>query len=45
MDNNKEKKLIITILLQKLILSEGLSYESKKLVYKKILNEFKTINL
>lgn len=40
MDNNKEKKLVITILLQKLILLENLSYESKIIIYNKIITQF-----
>lgn len=42
MDNNKEKKLIITILLQNLILSEKLSYESKIIIYNKIITQFES---
>lgn len=38
---NNGKKLIITILLQSLMFSENLSYESKKIIYKKIINQFK----
>ncbi|MFL0167246.1 hypothetical protein [Candidatus Clostridium helianthi] len=42
MDNyNKEKKLIITILLQNLIFSESLSYESKRIIYNKIISQAK----
>lgn len=39
-DKNK-KKQVITILLQNLMASENLSYELKKMIYKKIIEELK----
>lgn len=41
MDKASNKKLIITTLLQNLILSENLSYETKKIIYKKIIDQLK----